>query len=145
MNQQRSREEFEVTYAASIAETSRMPCSAEEIRAMRNGDRYQDGADWLNGCWRGWQLAQGAKGVQEEISADSTTNMCAQPSSAKESVASVTVAAEPLRQVLQALIGPGHLIRELQATRSLHALTNDNPIEILIQQFNASVNGVKKS
>lgn len=144
MNQQRSREAFEVAYAASIAETSRMPCSAEEIRAMRVGDRYQDGADWLNGCWRGWQLAQGSKGVQEQISADSTANMCAQPSSAQESVATVTVAAEPLRQVLQALIGPGHMIRELQATRSLHALTNDNPIEILIQQFNAGGNGATK-
>lgn len=144
MNQQRSREAFEEAYAASIAETSRMPCSAEEISAMRVGDRYQDGADWLNGCWRGWQLAQGAKGVQEQISADSTTNVCAQPSTARESEATVTVTADPLRQVLQALIGPGHLIRELQATRSLHALTNDNPIEILIEQFNAGGNGAKK-
>lgn len=144
MNQQRSREEFEGAYAASIAETSRMPCSAEEIRAMRVGDRYQDGADWLNGCWRGWQLAQGIKGDQEQISADSTANMFAQPASTQEAVATVTVAAEPLRQVLQALIGPGHLIRELQATRSLHALTKDNPIEILIEQFNDGVNGAKK-
>ena len=145
MNQQRSREEFEVAYAASIAETSRMGCSADEIRAMRNGDRYQDGADWLNGCWRGWQLAHGIKGVQEQVSADGTANMCAQPSTTQESVPTVTVAAEPLRQVLQALIGPGHLIRELQATRSLHALTYDNPIELLIEQFNDSVNGTSKS
>lgn len=48
----------------------------------------------------------------------------------------VTVDAKSLREVLQALMGPGHLIGELQATRSLHKLGYPNPIETLIEQFN---------
>lgn len=50
--------------------------------------------------------------------------------------ATVTVSADALRQVLQALIGPGHHIRELQATRSLHKLGHPNPIETLLEQYN---------
>lgn len=49
----------------------------------------------------------------------------------------ITVDASALRQVLAALIGPAHLIRELQATRSLHKLGHPNPIDILLEQFNA--------
>lgn len=49
----------------------------------------------------------------------------------------VTVDGQALRQVLVALTGPGHLIRELQATRSLHTLGHPNPIDILLEQFNA--------
>ncbi|WP_442596371.1 hypothetical protein ACSBPU_05750 [Parapusillimonas sp. JC17] len=48
----------------------------------------------------------------------------------------VTVPADALHQVLVALTGPPHLIHELQATRPLHELTGDNPIEILLEQFN---------
>ncbi len=47
----------------------------------------------------------------------------------------VTVDAVALHRVLQALIGPSHHIAELQATRGLHQLTGDNPIEILIKQY----------
>lgn len=48
----------------------------------------------------------------------------------------ITVDAAALRQVLQALVGPAHYIRELQTTRSLHALGHPNPIETLVEQFN---------
>lgn len=51
----------------------------------------------------------------------------------------VTVDAKALRQVLQALIGPSHHIAEMQATRGLHALTGDNPIELLVEQYAAAV------
>lgn len=50
----------------------------------------------------------------------------------------ITVDAKALREVLDALVGPPHLMRELQATRSLHRLTHDNPIEMLIEQYNAA-------
>lgn len=52
----------------------------------------------------------------------------------------VTVNANALRSVLAALIGPGHLIRELQATRSIDALTGtENPINQLVREFNEQV------
>lgn len=51
----------------------------------------------------------------------------------------VTVDGQALRQVLVALVGQPHHIRELQATRSLHKLGYPNPIDILIEQFNAAV------
>ena len=44
-----------------------------------------------------------------------------------------TVDAEALGEVLRALKGPGHLIRELQVTRG--KLFN-NPIDTLIEQYN---------
>ena len=47
----------------------------------------------------------------------------------------IAVDAVALRQVLQALIGPGHHIRELQATRSLHALGHPNPIDLLLEDY----------
>jgi len=50
----------------------------------------------------------------------------------------VTVSADALSRVLVALIGPPHRIRELQATRSLHKLGFPNPIDILIEQYNAA-------
>jgi hypothetical protein len=40
-----------------------------------------------------------------------------------------------LRQVLEALTGPGYYIRELQVTMSLP----DNPIAKLVEQFNAVI------
>jgi len=49
-----------------------------------------------------------------------------------EAVLKFSVDAEALGQVLMALTGPGHLIRELQAIRNLP----DNPISTLISQFN---------
>lgn len=52
---------------------------------------------------------------------------------------SVTVDGKALRQLLEALIGPSHLIRELQSTRNLHTMGYPNPIEILRDQFNAHV------
>ena len=47
----------------------------------------------------------------------------------------VTVSTDALRQVLQALNGPGHYIRELQVTRDFPG----NPINTLIKEFNAAV------
>jgi hypothetical protein len=49
----------------------------------------------------------------------------------------VTVDASALRQVLEALNGPDHYIRELQVTRRLPGV--DNPINKLIEQFNNAV------
>lgn len=47
----------------------------------------------------------------------------------------IEVDAEALRTVLQALIGPDHHIRELQATRKLHELV-PNPIQTLLDEYN---------
>jgi hypothetical protein len=47
----------------------------------------------------------------------------------------VEVDADALYQVLQALIGPGHLIRELQVMRAF----KDNPIDLLVTQYNQQV------
>lgn len=49
----------------------------------------------------------------------------------------VTVDSDALREVLQALIGSDHHIRELQYTRSLPS----NPINKLIAEFNDHVKG----
>lgn len=46
----------------------------------------------------------------------------------------LTVSANSLRHVLNALNGPGHLIRELQATRLLPGGTN--PIDQLVNEYN---------
>lgn len=51
----------------------------------------------------------------------------------------VTVSADALYKILTALTGPGHHIRELQATRSLHTLGHPNPIDILIEDYNKEV------
>jgi hypothetical protein len=45
----------------------------------------------------------------------------------------VTVDAKALRELLVALNGPAHHIRELQVTRGFM----DNPIDTLIEEFNA--------
>lgn len=50
----------------------------------------------------------------------------------------ITVTKEALRQVLAALVGPGHLIRELQLTREPMALFKDNPINVLVAEYNAA-------
>lgn len=50
----------------------------------------------------------------------------------------IAVSVEPLRQVLHALISAPHLIRELQVTREPAALFKDNPINILVDEFNAA-------
>lgn len=53
----------------------------------------------------------------------------------------VTVNAAALRAVLAALKGPGHAIRELQATRNIDELTgHENPINTLIREFNEQAN-----
>lgn len=51
----------------------------------------------------------------------------------------VTVNAEALRQVLCALIGPPHYIRELQATRDNPPIFMGNPIDRLIDDYNSAV------
>lgn len=51
--------------------------------------------------------------------------------------ATITVDRKALHTVLQALVGPGHLIRELQHTRSLHKMGHPNPIDTLIEQYEA--------
>jgi hypothetical protein len=49
----------------------------------------------------------------------------------------VEVDAEALGEVLQALVGPGHLIRELQVIRGLPA--GDDPLTTLIDQYNEQI------
>jgi hypothetical protein len=51
----------------------------------------------------------------------------------------VSVSRNALRRVLQALVGNPHEIRELQATREPASLFKDNPINILIEQYNAGL------
>ena len=47
---------------------------------------------------------------------------------------------DALRQVLQALCGPGHYILELQATRSIASLTGSpSPIDVLIEDYKQSL------
>jgi len=48
----------------------------------------------------------------------------------------IAVDALALREVLQALVGPPHLIRELQALMTPREAFPDNPINKLIDQFN---------
>jgi hypothetical protein len=57
----------------------------------------------------------------------------------KTAVRTVEVDADALYQVLQALVGPGHHIRELQFTRSLHKLGHPNAIETLIEGYTAAL------
>lgn len=57
----------------------------------------------------------------------------------------ITVDANALKQVLQALNGPPHYIRELQATRDNGTgLFKDNPIDVLIKQYNEWVERQKQ-
>lgn len=51
----------------------------------------------------------------------------------------ITVSAEPLRQILQALIGPDHYIRELQYTKDPVEAFPNNPINILVKEYNSAV------
>lgn len=53
----------------------------------------------------------------------------------------VSVDAKALRTILEALNGPAHHIREIQMTRSVAALTGDDPIDTLINDYNLSVVG----
>lgn len=53
----------------------------------------------------------------------------------------ITVDADALHQVLQALMGPAHHIRELQATRGLPQVFGDehaNPIDTLVANYKAA-------
>jgi hypothetical protein len=62
------------------------------------------------------------------------------PQAAPEPVMLVSVNRDALRRVLEALNGPGHLIRELQATRGIEALSDHvNPINELIRSYNEAV------
>jgi hypothetical protein len=49
----------------------------------------------------------------------------------------ITVNAEALGQLLQAIVGPPHLMRELQVTRG-PLVGKDNPINILVAEYNAA-------
>ena len=50
----------------------------------------------------------------------------------------IVVSAEPLRRVLNALVNAPHRIRELQVTREPVELFANNPINILIAEFEAA-------
>jgi hypothetical protein len=50
----------------------------------------------------------------------------------------VAMSVKPLRELLTALNGPGHHIRELQFTRG-PLVGKDNPINILCTEFNAAM------
>lgn len=51
----------------------------------------------------------------------------------------VLVSQAALHAVISALVGPSHHIRELQATRVPAELFKDNPINILLEELNASI------
>jgi hypothetical protein len=59
-------------------------------------------------------------------------------------VKTVTVDASALREVLLALVGPPHLVRELQATRDKPPLFEGNPIDTLLSDFNRAVESAAK-
>jgi len=52
----------------------------------------------------------------------------------------VTVNAAALRQLLEAVMGPAHLIRELRVIQELHQkkLSPPDPITILVEEYNAA-------
>lgn len=49
----------------------------------------------------------------------------------------ITVNRQALFEILKALEGPGHLVRELQAIRNIQGV--DSPISILINEYNAAM------
>jgi len=51
------------------------------------------------------------------------------------SMKTVLVSADALKQLLQAINGPSHHIRELQLTRGVN---ESNPINVLISEYNAA-------
>lgn len=55
-------------------------------------------------------------------------------------IRTVTVSAKPLREILEALTGPPHRIRELQFTRDVDTLVGKrNPINQLIDEYNGAL------
>ena len=52
-----------------------------------------------------------------------------------EDMKTVTVDADALRELLDALVGPHYLMSELRVTQG----TGDNPIDRLIEQYNEAV------
>lgn len=59
----------------------------------------------------------------------------------------VTVSADALYRILNALNGPAHHIRELQVTRNIARLPEmePNPINTLVDEYNAAVEEYNKS
>ena len=55
----------------------------------------------------------------------------------------IMINADALRQVLEALNGPGHLIRELQYTRNM-PIGKPNPIDVLIGDYNQCAEAYNK-
>jgi len=53
------------------------------------------------------------------------------------------ISAGPLIQLMQALTGPPHLMRELEVLRSLPGQEEKNPINIVITEINAQKNKLK--
>ncbi len=51
------RERFEAAYAAEYNQLRGTDITASDIAGMRDGNWYGDRA-YLNGVWRGWQLAE---------------------------------------------------------------------------------------
>lgn len=83
-------------------------------------------------------------GVAEAKRLNSRAALSAQqsaPATTPKHAGKLLVSAEPLRQVLNALVSAPHMIRELQATREPVALFSDNPINVLIAEFNAAHGG----
>jgi hypothetical protein len=51
----------------------------------------------------------------------------------------VSVDALALQRILQALVGQPHEIREIMMTRSVAALTGDDPIQTLLDDYNEGI------
>jgi hypothetical protein len=53
----------------------------------------------------------------------------------------ILVDAKALKQILEALMGPHHLVLELQATRNIpkELVSTENPINVLIRNFNEAL------
>ena len=66
------------------------------------------------------------------------------PPDVRASFDRVTVSADALRQLLEALNGPGYLIRELQYTRNI-PIGEPNPIDVLVGEYNRQADEYNKN
>lgn len=97
----------------------------------------------IAGGWTALGLSRYAKGLEDEIKRLKGIGAASEPASTARQMASVD--AKALRTVLQALVGPPHHMREIQMTRGVAALTGDDPIQTLIDDFNAYAAGTNKA
>jgi hypothetical protein len=129
--------EHEAEMLAVIDERDRYHDMADQLAAhiaaitgYEIGEHSSDNDPWSNAliCANEW-LALAASPIAPQAG---------QAGESGEALDRLSVNADALYQVLQALVGPAHHIRELQATRSLHKLGHTNAIETLLEDYEAA-------